>query len=82
MEYIELTDEFGNKEKFEVLDVIYKDDEEYVVLGSQKEEGEVVICKVITLNDDKDESTYEEVEDEELADEIFNEFVKRVDGEE
>lgn len=72
----------GQSMKFKILDVIYKDDEEFVVLLPEDTDNEVVIYQVISLDDDSDEATYCEVTDDELADEIFNEFVKRVDGEE
>lgn len=75
---IELTDEEGNKIKYEILDVIYKDEDEFAVLLPEDSEDEVVIFKVVPLAKE-DEVEYEEVVDEELADEIFNEFVKRTE---
>ena len=75
-EYIELTNDEGNKQKFEILDVITKDEEEYVILLPEDSE-EVIILKVITSYDNEEEIEYVEVEDEKLADEIFEEFLKR-----
>ena len=53
-----LNDEDGNEVKFEFLDLIDLDDEEYVVLlpiteDGEEDEGEVVILKVED-NDDED----------------------------
>ena len=79
-EIIELTDNEGNKIKYEILDVIIKDDEDYAVLLPEDSEDEVVIFRV--LPSDGDEGEYVEVTDDELADEIFEEFVKRIDSEE
>ncbi len=77
-EMIELTDSEGKKTQYEILDVIYKDEEEYAVLLPEDSEDEVSIFKVIPLAKE-DEVEYEEVTDDELADEIFNEFVKRTE---
>lgn len=77
-EIIELTDESGNKIKYEILDVIYKDEDEYAVMLPEDSEDEVVIFKIVPLAKE-DEVEYHEVEDDDLADEIFNEFVKRTE---
>jgi len=79
-EFIELTDKEGNKSKYEILDVIYRDDEDFAVLLPEGSEDEVVIFRVVPL--DGDEVEYVEVTDDELADSIFDEFVKRIDSEE
>lgn len=79
-EFIELTDKDGNKSKYEILDVIYRDDEDYAVLLPEGSEDEVVIFRVVPL--DGDEVEYVEVTDDEIADSIFEEFVKRIDSEE
>ena len=56
-----LNDEEGNEVKFEFLDLVELDDEEYVVLlpvteEGEEEEGEVVILKVEdTDNEESDE---------------------------
>ena len=77
-EMIELTDIEGKKKKYEILDVIYKDEEEYAVMLPEDSDDEVVIFKIIPLAKE-DEVEYQEVTDDELADEIFNEFVKRTE---
>ena len=79
-EMIELTDDEGKKVQYEILDVIYRDDDEYAVMLPEDSEDEVVIFKIIPLATE-DEVEYEEVTDEELADDIFNEFIKRTEAE-
>lgn len=75
---IELTDKEGNKINYEILDVIYRDDDEYAVMLPEDSEDEVVIFKIIPLAKE-DEVEYQEVVDDEIADEIFNEFIKRTE---
>ena len=64
-----LNDEEGNEVKFEFLDLVELDDEEYVVLlpvteEGEEEEGEVVILKVEDTDDeDSDEESYISIED-------------------
>ena len=53
-----LNDEDGNEVKFEFLDLVELDDEEYVVLlpvteEGEEEEGEVVILKVEDTDDEE-----------------------------
>ena len=48
-EMIELTDIEGKKKKYEILDVICKDEEEYAVMLPEDSEDEVVIFKIIPL---------------------------------
>lgn len=79
-EIIELTDKDGNKSKYEILDVINRDDEDFAVLLPEGSEDEVVIFRVDPL--EEDEVEYVEVTDDELADSIFEEFVKRIDSQE
>ncbi len=79
-EMIELTDDEGKKVQYEILDVIYRDDDEFTVMLPEDSEDEVVIFKIIPLAKE-DEVEYEEVTDEELADDIFNEFIKRTEEE-
>ena len=77
-EFVELTDKDGNKIKYEILDVIVRDEEDYAVLLPEGSEDEVVIFKVLPSDDE--ETEYVEVTDEELADSIFDEFIKRIDA--
>ena len=57
---IVLNDEDGNEVRFEFLDLVELDDEEYVVLlpvaeEGEEEEGEVVILKLEDTDEDSDE---------------------------
>ena len=78
-----LNDEDGNEVKFEFLDLVELDEEEYVVLlpvteEGEEEEGEVVILKVED-NDDEDaeEESYVSIEDEEILNKVFEIFKER-----
>ena len=74
--------DFCNEVKFEFLDLIEMDDEEYVVLlpaideESNEEEGEVVILKVEDT-DDVEEESYVGVEDEETLNKVFEIFKEK-----
>ena len=78
---IVLNDEDGNEVRFEFLDLVELDNEEYVVLlpvddEESEEPGEVVILKVEDSDDDSDEETesYVSVEDEETLTKVFEIF--------
>ena len=77
---IVLNDEDGNEVKFEFLDLIELDDEEYVVLlpvteEGEEDEGEVVILKVEDNDDeDSEEESYVSVEDEDTLNKVFEIF--------
>ena len=80
---IVLNDEDGNEVKFEFLDLVELDDEEYVVLlpvaeEGEEEEGEVVILK-LEDNDDEDseEESYVSVEDEDVLNKVFEIFKEK-----
>lgn len=78
-----LNDEEGNEVKFEFLDLVELDDEEYVVLlpvteDGEEEEGEVVILKVEdTDNEESDEESYVSIEDEEILNKVFEIFKEK-----
>ena len=77
-----LNDEEGNEVKFEFLDLIEKDDEEYVVLlpmtaEGEEDEGEVVILKVEDIDEDTDEESYVSVDDEEVLNKVFEIFKEK-----
>ena len=78
-----LNDEDGNEVRFEFLDLIELNNEEYVVLlpvveeGEEEEEGEVVILKVEDTDEDSDEASYVSVEDEDVLNEVFEIFKER-----
>ena len=72
-----LNDEDGNEVKFEFLDLVELDDEEYVVLlpvteEGEEDEGEVVILKVEDNDDEEsEEESYVRVEDEVTVNKVF-----------
>ena len=75
-------DEDGNEVKFEFLDLVELDDEEYVILlpvidDGVEEEGEVVILKVEDTDEDSEEESYVSVEDEEILNKVFEIFKER-----
>ena len=77
-----LNDEDGNEVKFEFLDLIDLDDEEYVVLlpvtdEGEEDEGEVVILKLEDTDDDSEEESYVGVEDEEILNKVFEIFKEK-----
>ena len=80
---IVLNDENGNEVKFEFLDLVELDDEEYVVLlpvteEGEEEEGEVVILKVEDNDDENsDEESYVSVEDEDILNRVFEIFKEK-----
>ena len=72
---IVLNDEDGNEVKFEFLDLVELDDEEYVVLlpiaEDEEGDGEVVILKLEDTDEDSEEESYVGVEDEEILNRVF-----------
>lgn len=88
-----LNDENGNEVKFEFLDLVELDEEQYVVLlpvleEGEEDDGEVVILKVEDTDDDSEEESYVSVENEEILMKVFNIFKEKykdefdfVDGE-
>ena len=78
-----LNDENGNEVKFEFLDLVELDNEEYVVLlpitdEGEEEEGEVVILKVEDTDDENsDEDSYVSIEDEEVLNKVFEIFKEK-----
>ena len=74
-----LNDEEGNEVKFEFLDLVELDNEEYVVLlpindEGEEDEGEVVILKVEDIDDDSAEESYVSVDDEAVLNQVFEIF--------
>ena len=77
-----LNDEEGNEVKFEFLDLVELDDEEYVVLlpvteEGEEEEGEVVILKVEDTDEDSDEESYVSIDDEDTLNKVFEIFKEK-----
>lgn len=79
---IVLNDEQGNEVKFEFLDLVELDEEEYVVLlpvseEGEEDEGEVVILKLEDTDEDAEEESYVGVEDEEILNKVFAIFKEK-----
>lgn len=79
---IVLNDENGNEVKFEFLDLVELDEEEYVVLlpvseEGEEDEGEVVILKLEDTEEDSEEESYVGVEDEEILNKVFAIFKEK-----
>ena len=79
---IVLNDEQGNEVKFEFLDLVELDEEEYVVLlpvseDGEEDEGEVVILKLEDTDEDSDEESYVGVENEEILNKVFAIFKEK-----
>ena len=78
-----LNDENGNEVKFEFLDLVELDNEEYVVLlpindDGEEDEGEVVILKVEDNEDENsEEESYVSVEDEAILNQVFEIFKEK-----
>ena len=76
---IVLNDEDGNEVKFEFLDLIELDGEEYIVLlptEEDDEDGEVVILKVEDT-ESEDEESYVSVDDQEVLNKVFEIFKEK-----
>ena len=76
---ITLNDESGAEVKFEFLDLIELEGEQYVVLlpvleEGEEDDGEVVILRVDDSNEENDEESYVSVDDEETLMKVFNIF--------
>ena len=77
-----LNDEEGNEVKFEFLDLVELDNEEYVVLlpmteEGEEDEGEVVILKVEDTDDESEEESYVSIDDEEILNKVFEIFKEK-----
>lgn len=78
-EILTLTDEQGEEQEFELLDVIDYEEEEYVVLfpvGAGEDEP-VHILRVAAEDMDDGENQYEGISDGELIETIYQMFCKR-----
>lgn len=75
-----LNDEEGNEVKFEFLDLVELDGEEYVVLLPTEDEennDEVVILKVEDTEEDEEMESYVSVDDEETLNTVFEMFKEK-----
>ena len=81
-----LNDEDGNEVRFEFLDLVDYEGEQYVVLLPIVEEGdvddgEVVILKLEDTDEDLEEESYVSVEDEDVLMAVFNIFKEKFEDE-
>ena len=80
---ITLKDEQGKEVKFEFLDLVELNDEDYVVLlpmttDGNEEEGEVVILQIEDKDTaDDEEESYISVEDDAILNQVFEIFKER-----
>ena len=79
---IVLNNENGEEVKFEFLDLVDLDDEQYVVLlpmteADEEDEGEVVILKLEDTDEETKDESYVSVEDEETLMKVFNIFKEK-----
>ena len=79
---IELNDEEGNVVQFEFLDLVELDGEEYVVLlpvvgDGEEGDGEVVILKLESTDEQAGEESYVGVDDEQILNKVFQIFKEK-----
>ena len=75
-----LNDENGNEVKFEFLDLMDYEGEEYIILLPTEEgedNDEVVILKVEDVEDDPDMETYVSIDDEDTLNAVFEMFKEK-----
>lgn len=76
-----LNDENGNEVRFEFLDLIEYNNEEYVVLlpaeTEEDEDGEVVILRLEDTDEEAQEESYVSVDDEETLMAVFDIFKEK-----
>ena len=78
---ITLTDQYGESVRFEILDIIEYEKEEYAVLypADGGDEEPVHILRITSENLDQSETEFEGIDDEALVDTIYQLFCKRND---
>lgn len=80
-EYITLIDDNGEEVSFELLDIVeYKERSFGVLLPFDEEDDGVVILELIPT-DDPEYDDFVSVEDDDLLNEVFEEFKKNYQGE-
>ena len=75
-----LNDENGNEVKFEFLDLMEYEGEEYIILlpiEEGEDNDEVVILKVEDVEDDPDMETYVSIDDEDTLNAVFEMFKEK-----
>ena len=76
---IVLNDEEGNETKFEFLDLIEYEGEEYVVLlpADESDEADEVVILKVEDTESEDEESYVSVDDEEVLNKEFEKFKEK-----
>lgn len=70
-----LTNEDGEEESLEFLDIVNYGEKEYIVLlPLEDNEGEVVILEIESYNEETGEESYISVEDDEILQSVFEIF--------
>ena len=80
---ITLTDQYGKSVRFELLDIVEYEDQEFAVLypADGGDDEPVHILRITSENLDLDEMEFEGLDDEELINAVFDLFCKRNDFE-
>ena len=80
---ITLTDQYGESVRFELLDIIEYEDQEFTVLypADGGDDEPVHILRITSENLDLDEMEFEGLDDEDLINTVFDLFCERNDFE-
>lgn len=80
---ITLTDQYGESVRFELLDIIEYEDQEFAVLypADGGDDEPVHILRITSENLDLDEMEFEGLDDEDLINTVFDLFCERNDFE-
>ncbi|MBQ8474424.1 MAG: DUF1292 domain-containing protein [Clostridia bacterium] len=80
-----LCDEEGNEVEFHVLDIVELNETDYAVLlpvvPDEETEGNVVILKVETIDEDSMEETFVGIDDDETINAVFEIFKAKLEAE-
>ena len=80
---ITLTDQYGESVRFELLDIVEYEDQEFAVLypADGGDDEPIHILRITSENLDLDEMEFEGLDDEDLINAVFDLFCKRNDFE-
>ena len=80
---ITLTDQYGESVRFELLDIVEYEDQEFAVLypADGGDDEPVHILRITSENLDLDEMEFEGLDDEDLINAVFHLFCERNDFE-
>ena len=80
---ITLTDQYGESVRFELLDIVEYEDQEFAVLypADGGDDEPVHILRITSENLDLDEMEFEGLDDEDLINTVFDLFCERNDFE-